>query len=167
MLSDRIWKDKLFRWRRKTRTESEHIEIKFASQLRINRLDGGVSLNLLLVNDACVTVWVEEAMVVLADLDAIWQISIPIGQARHEIRQNIRANESVELSLVRAIYDAAGRPQGRYSCLIWVDVRFRVREEWLNKTLDSYKVEMTALKVLGLRRSRWYEKKARPSYRPA
>jgi hypothetical protein len=166
MLGDRVWKGGLFRWWRKTGSESEHIDIKFAPRLKINRYEGGGSLDLLLVNDAGMTVWAEEAIVGLTDLDVIWQTSIPTGQNRHEIRQNIGANESLELSLVEAIYDAAGRPQGRYSCLICVDVRFRVGEEWFNKTLDPCRIEMNTLKVLGLRRLRWYDKKARPSDHP-
>jgi hypothetical protein len=167
MLGDQASKGRLFRGWRKPGSESEHIETKFASQLKINRYDGGGSLDLLLVNHAGITVWVEEARVVLTDLDAIWQTSIPTGQAKHEIRQNVRANESLELSLAGAVYDAAGRPQGRYSCLICVDVRGRIGAEWFNKTLDTYKVEMTALKVLVLRRLRLYEKRVSPRDRPA
>ena len=166
MLGDGVWKGRLFRWWRKTRNESEHIEIDFTPKLRINRDDGGVSLDLLLVNDAGMTVWVEEATIVLTDLDAIWQTSIPNGQARHEIRQNGRANESLELSLAGAIYDATGRGEGRYSCFMSVVVRCRVAEEWFNKALDTYRVEMTGLKARSLHRLRWYEKKARPSDRP-
>jgi hypothetical protein len=159
MLGDRVWKGGLFRWWRKTVSESKRIEIKFAPQLKINRHDGAGSLDLLLVNDAGMTVWVEEALVVLADLDAIWQTAIPTCQTQHEIRQNISAEESLELSLVGAIYDAAGRPQGRYSCLISVDIRCRVGDEWFNKTLGASRIEMNTLKVLSLRHSRWYEKR--------
>jgi len=166
MLGDRVWKGILFRWWRKPGFELEHIEIKFSPQLKINRYDGGGSLDLLLVNDANLTVWVEEARVVLTDLDATWQTAIPTCQAKHEIRQNVRANESLELSLAGAIYDAAGRAQGRYSCLIFVVVRCRVGEEWFNKALDTYKLEMTGLKARSLHRSRWYEKKLKPSGHP-
>jgi hypothetical protein len=166
MLGDRVWKGRLFRWWRKPGSESEHIEIKFSPQLKINRYDGGGSLDLLLVNDANMTVWVEEARVVLTDLDATWQTAIPTCQAKHEIRQNVRANESLELSLARAVYDASGRAQGRYSCLIFVVVGCRVGEEWFNKALDTYKLEMTGLKARGLHRLRWYEKKTRPGDRP-
>ncbi len=162
MLGDGVWKHRLFRWWRKTEIKSEHIEIDFAPKLRIIWDNGWVSLELLLVNDASMTVWVEEAIVVLTDLDANWQTSIPTGHARHEIRQNVRANESFGLSLAGAIYDAAGRPQGGYSCLISIDVRCRFGEEWFNKVLDTYKVEMTGLKARALHRSRWYDKKARP-----
>jgi hypothetical protein len=168
MLRDRVRKDRWFRWWwRKPRSESEHIEAKFAPQLKINRYEGGKSLDLLLVNEARMTVWVEEVKVVLTNLDASWQTSIPTGQAKHEIRQNVRAKESLELSPAADIYEAAGRPQGTYSCLIYSDVRYRVGDEWFNKNLDTYSVEMTALKGLCLRRLRWYEKKALPRNRPA
>ncbi len=167
MLGDRVWKYGLFRWWRKIRTQSGLSKIDLAPKLRIIRDDGWVSLELLLVNDASIPVWVEEAIIILTDLDAIWQTSIPPGQATHEIRQNVRANETLSLSLAGAIYDAAGRPQGTYSCLISVDVRFRLGEEWFNTTLDTHMVEMTALKVLSLRRSRWHDKKVKPSDRVA
>ena len=167
MLGSGVSKYRLFRWWRKTRTESQLSENDFAPKLRINRENDRVTLELLLVNDASVTAWVEEAKIVLTDLKVIWQTSIPPGQARREIRQNVRAHETLALDLARAIYHAAGRPQGTYSCLICIDVRYRLGEEWFNRTLDTHKVEMAGPAVLGLCRSRWYEKKVRPSDRPA
>lgn len=159
MLDGRVWKDRLFCWWRKTRTELEHIEIDFAPKLRIIRNDGRVSLELLLVNDARMTVWVEEAKFVLADLDANWQSAIPTGQAIHEIRRNVRAKETLGVSLARAIYDASGRPHGPYSCVVYIEVRYRFNDRWFSKTLDTYKVEMGAFTVVGLHRLRWYEKR--------
>ena len=166
MLSNGVWKGRLFRWWPRTRADSEHMEIDFAPELRIIRDDGWVSLELLLVNNATMTVWVEEAKVVLADLDANWQTAIPTGQASHEIRQNVIAKEMLAISLARAIYDAAGRPQGTYSCLAYIEVHYRFDDEWFSKTLETYRVEMGALSVRGLHRLRWYEKKARPGDRP-
>jgi hypothetical protein len=167
MLAGVFSKHRLFRWWRKTRTESEYIENDFAPKLRINRYDDRVILELLLVNGSSVTAWVEEAKVVLTDLEVIWQTSIPTGQARREIRQNVRANETLALDLARAIYYAAGRPQGTYSCLVCIDVRYRIGDKWFNKTLETYKMEMFGLNARGLRRSRWYEKRVRPSRRSA
>jgi len=166
MLGDGVWKGRLFRWCGRLGTNQNTSKLILRPKLRINRDDGGVSLDLQLVNDAGMTVWVEDATIVLTDLDAIWQTSIPNGQARHEIRQNVRANESLELSLAGAIYDAAGRAEGRYACFMGVVVRCRVGEEWFNKALDTYRVEMTGLEARSLHRLRWYEKKARPSDRP-
>ena len=121
MLSDRAWKGRLFRWWHKIKNAQGQAAIKFTPKLTMNRNCGWTSLELRLVNNASMTVWVEEAVVVLTDLYTSWQTSIPGGQAKHEIRQHVRVHESLELSLVQAIYDAAGRPQGFYSCLISVE----------------------------------------------
>jgi hypothetical protein len=167
MLGVGVWKDRLSRSWLKVKTKSEHGEIDFEPRLTIVRDNGWVSLELQLVNDASMTTWVEEARIILTDLDATWQTSIPTGHARHEIRRNVRANETLRLSLARAVYDAAGRPQGAYSCLTYVVVRYRLCDEWFDKELDACRVEMAALTVLGLRRSRWYDKKAKPGDGPA
>src|SRR5205807_2112543 len=102
-------------------------------------------LELFLVNRSNVTVWVEEAAVVLSNLEANSQTSISTGQARHKILQNISPNDSLGVSLVGSIYEGAGRPQGKYTCVIFTDVHFRVGNEWFNKTLDACRVEMAAL----------------------
>jgi hypothetical protein len=166
LLGDRVWKGRLFRWWQKPGSESERIEIDFAPKLRIIRDNGWVSLELLLANRSKVTVWVEEARVVLSELDANWQTSIATGQAKHEIRQHVPPDDGLAMSLASAIYNAAGRPQGPYSCLVFTDVLCRVGDEWFSKALDTCRVEMAALTVIRLRRSRWYGKKARPSSHP-
>ena len=65
MLAGVVSKYRLFRWWWKTSTESQHGENDFAAKLRISRDDDRAELELLLVNDASVTAWVEEAKVVL------------------------------------------------------------------------------------------------------
>ena len=165
MLSDRAWKGRLFRLWHKIKSGTAQAAIKFTPKLTINRNYGWTSLELRLINNASVTVWVEEAVVVLTDLDTSWQTSIPAGQAKHEIRQHVRAHESLELSLAEAIYDAGGRPQGFYSCLISVEVWYRVGDEWFHKALDTFQVKMTGLKPRSLRCLRWYDKRIRTRYR--
>ena len=64
------------------------------------------------MNGAGMTVWVEEARVVLTDLDATWQTAIPSGHAKHEIRQNVRANESLGLSMAGASMMLRGGQRG-------------------------------------------------------
>ena len=144
-------------WKRKT--ELERVESDFSANLRIIHDYGAVSLDLQLVNGSSRILWVEEAVVVLADLDANSQTSIASGQACLAIRQNIRSNEMLELSPVNAIYDAAGTPQGKYSFLIYIDVRYRVDEEWCHKSLDPYKVQMGALMLRSLRHLSWRGKR--------
>jgi len=146
-------------WRQKSKPESISAQIKFAPQLTITRQDGWTYLELLLVNRSSWTVWVEEATVVLDDLDVNWQTEVPAGQANHKIRQNIVPGDALSVSLAAAIYDAAGRPQGQYSCHVFTDVRYRVLNEWCNAKLETYRVEMAALTVVGLRSARRDDKK--------
>jgi hypothetical protein len=166
-MSNTFWTSGLSRWWRKPKPEPGGCRIDFSARVRLFRQDDWAYLELFLVNRSNVTVWVEEAMVVLSNLEAKWQTSISTGQARHKILQNIRPNETLGVSLVGPIYEAVGRPQGRYSCLVDVEVHARFDDEWFSKTLETYKVEMVALAVHGLHRLRWHEKKARPSNHPA
>ena len=145
----------------KIKSELERVGNDFKANLRIIHDYGALLLVLLLENNSSRTVWVEEAVVVLTDLDASWQTSIQNGQAKLLIRQNVGPSETLEVSPVNAIYEAAGMPQGRYSSLMHIDVRYRLDEKWCHKTLDPYKVEMGALMLRSLRHSRWYEKKVR------
>jgi hypothetical protein len=160
------WTSGLFRWWRKTKAEPGGFQIDFSARVRLFRQDDWTYLELSLVNRSNVTVWVEEAVVVLSNLEANWQTSISTGQARHKVLQNIRPNDTLGVSLVGSIYEAAGRPQGRYSCLVNIEVHCRFDDEWFSKTLETYKVEMGALTVHGLHRLRWYEKKARLNNHP-
>ena len=163
-MDDRYW-IRLLLWRQKNKAESKTAKIKFAPKLRITREDGWQYLELQLVNRSSWAVWVEEASVVLADLDANLQAEIPSGQARLEILQNVSPNEAFSVSLAGAIYDAAGRPQGQYSCLVLIDVRYRVFGEWRDAELETCRVEMEALSVFGLRSARWYDKKIKQTNR--
>jgi len=146
-------------WRQKNNAESKSAQIKFAPNLTITRQDGWKYLELQLVNRSSQMVWVEEASIVLADLEAILQAEVPTGHARHQILQNVRANETLRVSLASAVYDAAGRPQARYSCLVRTNVRYRVLNEWCNAKLGTFHVEMAALSVCGLHSARWYDEK--------
>jgi hypothetical protein len=147
----------------KIKSELERDRNDFKANLRIIQDYGALLLVLLLENNSSRTVWVEEAVVVLADLGASWQTSIEIGQAKLLIRQNVGPSETLEVSPVNAIYEAAGMPQGRYSSLLHVDVRYRLDEKWSHKSLGQYKIEMGALMLRSFRHSRWYEKKVKPT----
>jgi hypothetical protein len=71
----------------------------------------------------------------------------------------VEPNGTLSVSLARAIYDAAGRPKGLYSCLVRTNVLYRVFNEWCNAKLETYRVEMAALGALGLRTARLYDRK--------
>jgi|SRR5712671_4803741 len=165
MRSAELWKSRFFRWWRKTNSGSGQAAKKFTPNLTLNRNHGWTSLELLLVNNTSMTVWVEEALVTLIDLDTSWQTAIPTGRAKLTVRQNIRAGESLELSLAQTIYEAGGRPQGGYSCLISSNVWYRVGDESFHKILGTFQVKMTGLKPRSLQRLRWYDNRIRARYR--
>jgi hypothetical protein len=158
MRNDRLWKSRFFRWWRKINSGSGQAAKKFRPDLAINRNHDWTSLELLLVNNTSMTIWVEEALLTLITLDTSWQTSIPTGKAKQEIRQNIRVHESLELSLAQSIYEAGGKPQGGYSCLVSVNVWCRAGDECFHKILDTFQVKMTGLKPRSLRRLRWYDR---------
>src|SRR5271169_7249488 len=161
-MDERFW-IRLLPWLQKNKAGSKPGQIKFAPKLRITRENGWVYLQLQLENRSGWTVWVQEAAVVLIDLNADSQTMVSVGQARHEVLQNVGPNDTLCVSLARTIYDAAGRPQGTYSCLVSTIVRYRVFDEWCIANLETHRVEMAALKVRGLHSARWYDKKAKQS----
>jgi hypothetical protein len=150
---------RLLAWLQKNKPNSNSGQIKFAPKLRIIRKDGWRYLELHLVNRSSWAVWVQEAAVVLVDLDAKWRAAVSNGRGRYEILQHVRPNGTLRVSLARTIYDAAGRPAGPYSCLISTNVRYRVFDEWCNAELDTYRVEMAALSACGLHGARRYDKR--------
>jgi len=156
---DELFWDRFLPWRRKIKVKSNLSQIKFVPKLRITRRDDWVYLEIYLWNRSGWTVWVEEATVVLADLHADLQTEVPTGQVNHKIRQNIVPGDALSVSLAAAIYDAAGRPQGQYSCLVLTDVSYRVLNEWRNAKLERYRVEMAAVTVVRLRSTHRYNKK--------
>src|ERR1700722_3771922 len=80
-----------------------------------------------------------------------------------ELLQNVNPNETLSVSIAGAIYDAAGKPQGQYSCYVLTDVRYRVRDEWCNAKLETCRVEMEALGVIGLGTSHSYDRRVNKS----
>jgi len=145
-------------------SQLEQVQSRFSANLRIIHDYGAMLLVLLIENNSNRTVWVEEAVVSLTELDADWQTSTENTQAILGVRQSIGPHEILELSPVNTIYEAAGRPQGKYSSIMHIDVRYRVDDKWCHKTLDAYKIKMGALMLLGLRHLRWYEMKLKVDF---
>jgi hypothetical protein len=150
-MDERYW-IRLLPWRQKNKANAKSAQIKFESKLGITHDDGSIYLELQLVNRSSWRVWVEEATVVLIDLDAESQTEISTGEAKLKILQNMRPSDELSVSLARTIYDAAGRPQEPYACFVLTNVLYRVFDEWCNAQLEAYRVEMAALSVIGLRR---------------
>jgi hypothetical protein len=159
-MTEHLW-IRLLPWRKRTQAKSKSAQIKFAPELKITHNDGWICLELHLVNRSSRMVWVEEACVGLADLDANLQAATSAGEAKLKICQSIGPKDELSVSLARTIYDAAGRPQGRYSCLVITNVHYRVFDEWCDAKLETCFVEMAALSVLGLRRADSHDKKTK------
>ena len=154
---------RLLPWRQKNKANTKSAQIKFSPKLALTHSNGWVYLELQLMNRSSWWVWVEEASVVLIDLDAESQTEISTGEANLKILQNIGPKDELNVGLARTIYDAAGRPQGYYSCFVLMNVLYRVFDEWCNAQLEAYRVEMAALRVIGLRRVHRDNKKIRQS----
>ncbi len=159
-MDERYW-IRLLPWRQKNKANSKSAQIKFAPKLAMTHNDGWAYLELQLVNRSSWWVWVKEATFVLIDLDAESQTEISTNEGKLKILQNIGPRDELSVSLAGAIYDAAGRPQGPYSCFVLTNVLYRVFDEWCNAQLDAYLVEMEALYVIGLRRTHRDNKKIR------
>ena len=157
-IRDRFWIHRL-PWRRKGKEETKAAQIKFHPKLQIVHEGGWADLSLVLANQSSFTVWIEHADIALADLDAIHQTADPIGHLKQEILQDVGAKETLCVSLANAVYDAAGRPQGPYSCLLLANVRYWVFDEWCDARATTCRIAMTAINVIELHGARWYDKK--------
>ncbi len=137
-------------------------EFDFRPSIGFARQDGWKSVALLLKNEADVPVWAEEIEIGLTGLVATRQASEPSCHEVLKIRQNVRPHDLLPLSLVETIYQAAGRPQRRYSCVLSSIVRYRVGEKWFEEPMQSYQLKMKGLTVANIR----HERKITYSFQP-
>lgn len=156
--TDRSWIHRL-PWRRKGKEETKAAQIKFRPELQIVRENGWANLSIVLVNESSFTVWIEHVNIALADLDAKHQTTVPIEHLKQEIGQDVGSRETLYVSLANAVYDAAGRPQGPYSCLLLTNVRYWVFDEWCDARATTCRISMAAINVVDLHGARWYDKK--------
>ncbi|HEX3375287.1 MAG TPA: hypothetical protein VHS29_00395 [Candidatus Acidoferrales bacterium] len=112
-----------------------------------------------MVNRSSFTVWIEYANIALADLNAKNQTITPVGHFEQKILQYVGAKETLCVSLANAVYDASGRPQGPYTCLLLASVRYWVFDEWCDARAATCRIEMAAINVTDLHAARWYDKK--------
>jgi hypothetical protein len=147
-------------WRRNKLTGATVRYVNFQPHIGFTRQDGWVSLALMLFNRSGIKVWAEEVKVGLTDLRANDQTDVASRHAIHPIRQTVGPGDMLPISLVEAIYEAAGKPQRRYSCFLSVIVRYRAGDQWFEKTLKLQKIKMAGFKVHSVKPVRWYEKKA-------
>jgi hypothetical protein len=55
------------------------------------------------------------------------------------------------VSLAAALYDAAGKPQGHYACVVLVEVYYSVFESWCNTQSDGLPFDREAIDQQKLR----------------
>jgi hypothetical protein len=126
----------------------------FRPRIGFTRLDGMESLSLLLDNRSQNFVWAENIEVFLTDLSAEQQTAAPTCHEIQKIRQTVRGGDMLPISLAQAIYNAAGDPQRRYTCVLSSVLHYRIGEQWFEKEMETYRIRMTGLKASGIERER-------------
>jgi hypothetical protein len=126
----------------------------FRPRIGFTRLDGMVSLSLLLDNESSEHVWAEEIEIYLSDLRAEQQASEAPCHGTRKIRQMVRSDDMLPISLCETIYLAAGSPQRKYSCALSSVLRYRIGEKSFEKQLDNYRIRMAGLTASGIHRER-------------
>jgi hypothetical protein len=144
----------VFLYRRHKKDNFSEVRIDLRTAVRITSFDGWVALELELINRSDVNLWIEEAKLVITDLEANYQTAPATGQQIHKIRQAVIPDECRSISLAGSLYDAAGRPQGPYSFLLWGTVHYRIDEDWAQANIRPYRIEMAALSVVRVQRIR-------------
>ncbi len=140
--------------RRRNSAEANVRGSGFRPNIGFTRLDGMESLSLLLDNRSREFVWAEEIEIFLSGLRAEQQTAEPSFHEVQKIRQTVRGGDMLPISLAQVIYKAAGDPQRKYSCVLSSLLHFRIGEEWFEKNLENYKIQMIGLKASKIQRQR-------------
>lgn len=149
-------------WGRRRNGGGNDTGVDFRPSIGFTRLDGWASLALLLANKSDWNVWAEEFELVLTDLIANDQTSEASRHEIQKIRQTVQPLDTLPISLMEAIYKAAGKPQRKYSCLMSAMVRYRAGEKWFEKPMPPYSLKMAGLTIVSNRRERWTKSEFRP-----
>jgi hypothetical protein len=121
------------------------------------------SLNLTVANRSQAAIWAEEAQVDFVDVETDGETCAP-APAILKIRKLVAPSESLQASVTDAVYSAAGRRQGVYSCTISPVLRYRRDEadqEQFEISFPSYRVSMVALVPISVRRMGQCDKPAK------
>jgi hypothetical protein len=141
-------------WRRRNGRDAVDEKSGFRPQIGFTRLDGMVSLSLLLENESETYVWVEEIEIFLSRLRAEEQATEPAYRGIQKIRQLVHSGDMLPISLCETIYKAAGNPQREHTCVMSSVLRYRIGEEQLEKNLENYRLRMIGLTVSSIHRER-------------
>jgi len=146
---------KAFRlWRHKKDATENDFHRGFHPRVGFSRLDGMESLSLLLENRFYKHVWAEEIEISLTDLVANNQTAEPTLHRVQKILQMVAPGDVLPISLAEVVYKAAGEPQRKHSSVLSSVLRYRVGEEWFEKQLDHYRIQMMGLTASDVRRER-------------
>jgi hypothetical protein len=143
----------LIRRRRNNAASPDEID-GFHPRIGFTRLDGMVSLSLLLSNESDSNVWAEEIEVFLTGLVANDQVAEPTCREIQKIRQMVVPRDVLPISLAEVIYRAAGEPQRRYSCVLSSVLRCRIGEKLIERKLENYRIQMAGLTASSIKRER-------------
>jgi hypothetical protein len=141
-------------WRRRNGRDAMDGKSGFRPQIGFTRLDGMVSLSLLLENESDTYVWVEEIEIFLSGLRAEEQATEPSFRGIQKIRQLVHSGDTLPISLCETIYKAAGDPQRNHSCVMSSVLRYRIGEEQFEKNMENYRLRMIGLTVSSIHRER-------------
>jgi hypothetical protein len=141
-------------WRREPDSDSWNPRKGFRPRIGFSKQDGMASVSLLLSNGSEEPVWVEEIEIHLTGLVANDQVVEPTFHELKKIRQLVPPDDMLPVSLAQAVYKAAGNPQRKYSCVLSSILRYRVGENWCEKTMANYKLQMAGLTADNIGRER-------------
>ena len=141
-------------WQRRSDADPSDKSSGFRPRIGFTRLDGMESLSLLLDNRSRAFVWAEEIDVFLTDLSADQQTAAPTCHGVQKIRQMVRGGDMLPISLAQVIYNAAGDPQRKYTCVLSSILHYRIGDDWFEKNMENYRIRMTGLKASGIDRER-------------
>jgi hypothetical protein len=129
-------------------------QVGVCASLELTPQDGWRLLNLAVVNRYDAKVWVERVAFVLTNLDADMQSGPASSSGALDVREFVRSGEALRVSVIEAVYNAAGKPQGVYTFRFSAAVSYRLGDAWLDSETPAYQVEMVRLSSMRLRRVR-------------
>lgn len=153
--------------RRKSDRRETNSGVNFQPTIGFSRLDGWASIALLLVNKSHSAVWAEEIEISLTELNAVDQTCEASCHEIQKIHQTVGQHDVLPISLVETIYNAAGKPQRKYSCLLSSIVRYSVGKDWFEKAMPRHRLKMAGLTVVKDRRERGNKSEVRTLNKPS
>ena len=141
-------------WRQRNRRKASDKNSGFRPRIGFTRFDGMASLSLLLENESDTYIWTEEIEIFLSGLSAEEQAAEPSHHGIQKIRQVVHSGDMLPISLCEVVYEAAGNPQRKYTCILSSVLRYRIGEERFEKNMENYRLRMIGLTACSIHRER-------------